>query len=237
MDFWSAVSGLEQALWDLAGKRLGVPVVSLLGGPCRERIRVYANGWYSGARTPDATRRRRRRRWRAASARSSSIPFPGRGARTSPREAEQQVVETVRAVRDAVWAEGRSADRGPSAAGAHARRAGGAVAGALRAVLVRGAGVGPGHQRPRRVPARHPTADRHRRGALHQVPSSARCSSAAPRTSSTPTSATSVASRSSARSRRWPKAYHVVVLAAQLQQHYRRARRDAARVGGDPEFP
>jgi galactonate dehydratase len=54
MDFWSAVSGIEQALWDLAGKRLGVPVVSLLGGPCRERIRVYANGWYSGARTPDA---------------------------------------------------------------------------------------------------------------------------------------------------------------------------------------
>src|SRR5947199_7636145 len=54
MDFWSAVSGLEQALWDLAGKRLGVPVVSLLGGPCRERIRVYANGWYSGAKSPDA---------------------------------------------------------------------------------------------------------------------------------------------------------------------------------------
>ena len=44
MDFWSAVSGVEQALWDLAGKRLGVPVVTLLGGPCRERIRVYANG-------------------------------------------------------------------------------------------------------------------------------------------------------------------------------------------------
>src|SRR5205823_3167383 len=52
LDFFGAVSGIEQALWDLAGKRLGVPVVSLLGGPCRERIRVYANGWYSGAKTP-----------------------------------------------------------------------------------------------------------------------------------------------------------------------------------------
>ena len=32
MDFWSAVSGLEQALWDIAGKRHGVPVHELLGG-------------------------------------------------------------------------------------------------------------------------------------------------------------------------------------------------------------
>src|SRR6185503_4873145 len=52
MDFWSAVSGLEQALWDIAGKRHRVPVHALLGGPCRERVRVYANGWYGGAKTP-----------------------------------------------------------------------------------------------------------------------------------------------------------------------------------------
>lgn len=42
----SAVSGIDQALWDLAGKRLGVPVHVLLGGPVRERIRVY--GWIGG---------------------------------------------------------------------------------------------------------------------------------------------------------------------------------------------
>src|SRR5246127_2186600 len=52
MDFWSAVSGLEQALWDIAGKRHGVPVHALLGGPCRERIRVYANGWYGKSKSP-----------------------------------------------------------------------------------------------------------------------------------------------------------------------------------------
>lgn len=37
----SALSGVEQALWDLAGKSLGVPVYRLLGGPTRDRIRLY----------------------------------------------------------------------------------------------------------------------------------------------------------------------------------------------------
>ncbi|HEX7746364.1 MAG TPA: galactonate dehydratase [Micromonosporaceae bacterium] len=42
----SAVSGLDQALWDIAGKQYGVPVHQLLGGPVRDRIRVY--GWVGG---------------------------------------------------------------------------------------------------------------------------------------------------------------------------------------------
>jgi L-alanine-DL-glutamate epimerase-like enolase superfamily enzyme len=37
----SAVAGIDIALWDLKGKRLGVPVYDLLGGPTRERVRVY----------------------------------------------------------------------------------------------------------------------------------------------------------------------------------------------------
>ena len=37
----SALSGLEQAMWDITGKSLGVPVHQLLGGAVRERIRVY----------------------------------------------------------------------------------------------------------------------------------------------------------------------------------------------------
>ncbi|HSR66612.1 MAG TPA: galactonate dehydratase [Acidobacteriota bacterium] len=41
----SAVSGLEQALWDLSGKHYGIPVYRLLGGPCRQRVPVYASGW------------------------------------------------------------------------------------------------------------------------------------------------------------------------------------------------
>ncbi len=42
----SAVAGLDQALWDIAGRSLGVPVHQLLGGPVRDRIRVY--GWVGG---------------------------------------------------------------------------------------------------------------------------------------------------------------------------------------------
>ena len=42
----SAVSGLDQALWDIAGKHFDTPVHQLLGGPVRDRIRVY--GWVGG---------------------------------------------------------------------------------------------------------------------------------------------------------------------------------------------
>jgi galactonate dehydratase len=40
---FAAMSGLEQALWDLAGQILGVPVYQLLGGSVRDRVRLYAN--------------------------------------------------------------------------------------------------------------------------------------------------------------------------------------------------
>ena len=40
---FAATSALEQALWDLTGQLLGVPVSALLGGPVRNRIRLYAN--------------------------------------------------------------------------------------------------------------------------------------------------------------------------------------------------
>jgi galactonate dehydratase len=42
----SAVAGLDQALWDIAGKALGAPVHQLLGGHVRDRIRMY--GWVGG---------------------------------------------------------------------------------------------------------------------------------------------------------------------------------------------
>ena len=37
----SALSGIDQALWDIKGKLLNVPVFELLGGPTRDRVRVY----------------------------------------------------------------------------------------------------------------------------------------------------------------------------------------------------
>lgn len=39
----SAVAGIDQALWDLKGKALGAPVHELLGGPTRDRVRVYTS--------------------------------------------------------------------------------------------------------------------------------------------------------------------------------------------------
>ena len=42
----SAVAGIDQALWDIAGKHYEAPVHALLGGPVRERVRVYA--WVGG---------------------------------------------------------------------------------------------------------------------------------------------------------------------------------------------
>jgi galactonate dehydratase len=44
----SAVAGIDQALWDIAGKTYGVPVYDLLGGPVRDKVRIY--GWIGGDR-------------------------------------------------------------------------------------------------------------------------------------------------------------------------------------------
>ena len=39
-----AISGIDLALWDLAGKALGIPACKLLGGAYRDRVKVYASG-------------------------------------------------------------------------------------------------------------------------------------------------------------------------------------------------
>ncbi|MDR1133119.1 MAG: galactonate dehydratase [Synergistaceae bacterium] len=50
----SAIAGIDQALWDIKGKLYGAPVYELLGGQCRERMRVY--GWIGGDRPDDVGR-------------------------------------------------------------------------------------------------------------------------------------------------------------------------------------
>lgn len=47
----SAIAGIDQALWDIKGKTLGVPVYELLGGRCRDSIKVYS--WVGGDRPSD----------------------------------------------------------------------------------------------------------------------------------------------------------------------------------------
>jgi len=47
----SAIAGIDQALWDIKGKRLGVPVYELLGGLVRDRMKTYS--WVGGDRPAD----------------------------------------------------------------------------------------------------------------------------------------------------------------------------------------
>lgn len=49
----SAISGIDQALWDIFGKSAGLPVYQLLGGACRDTVRVYGG---CGGETPEAIR-------------------------------------------------------------------------------------------------------------------------------------------------------------------------------------
>ena len=48
-----AISAIEIACWDILGQHLKVPIHQLLGGKVRDKIKVYANGWYSGERSPE----------------------------------------------------------------------------------------------------------------------------------------------------------------------------------------
>ncbi|MBQ7235703.1 MAG: galactonate dehydratase [Clostridia bacterium] len=49
----SALSAVEMALWDILGKSLNVPVYQLLGGKVNDKVRIYVNGWFAGAKTPE----------------------------------------------------------------------------------------------------------------------------------------------------------------------------------------
>lgn len=102
MDFWSALSALEQALWDIVGKACGQPVYNLLGGPCRDRIRVYANGWSDGASTPDALARCAADIVARGFSALKFDPFSNPWRTHIGRAEEELAVERVRAVREAV---------------------------------------------------------------------------------------------------------------------------------------
>ena len=55
----SAISGIEQALWDISGKMAGLPIYRMLGGAVRDRMRVYS--WIGGDRPDDVVAEARRR--------------------------------------------------------------------------------------------------------------------------------------------------------------------------------
>ena len=93
----SALSGLEQALWDIKGKALGVPVYELLGGRTRDRVRVYT---HCGGRTPEAAAERAKRLVEAG---YTALKFgTGPAGRTDSRMVVRQAAATMEAVRKAV---------------------------------------------------------------------------------------------------------------------------------------
>jgi galactonate dehydratase len=101
MEFYCAVSGIEQALWDIVGKATGQPVYNLLGGAARSQIRVYANGWGGGGSLEQLAAAAQ-----AVVARGFTAlkfdPFPNPWRAYIARREEETAVERVAAVREAV---------------------------------------------------------------------------------------------------------------------------------------
>ncbi len=100
----SAIATLEIACWDIVGQALGQPVYRLLGGAVRNRIKAYANGWYTVERTPvefhAAAKRVIAKSYRAL----KFDPFGSGFYELDPLE-KIRVIELVEAVRDAVGSE------------------------------------------------------------------------------------------------------------------------------------
>lgn len=95
------MSAIEQACWDILGKSLGVPIWQLWGGQHHERLRVYANGWYKGERTPEDFAARAKAMVDRGYTALKFDPFGGAYQQITP-ESEELSVEIVRAVRAAV---------------------------------------------------------------------------------------------------------------------------------------
>ena len=101
--FSTALSGIDLALWDLKGKALGVPLYELLGGPLRQRLRVYANGWYDVRGTPEEIAAQA---CEVVSMGYTALKFDpfGHTAYTLSSQEAQVSVDRVAAVREAVGA-------------------------------------------------------------------------------------------------------------------------------------
>ena len=97
----TAIALVEMACWDIVGKALNQPVYRLMGGAVREKIKAYANGWYTVERTPEefasAAKRVVERGYQAA----KLDPFGG-GFYELERAEKLRSIALVEAVRSAV---------------------------------------------------------------------------------------------------------------------------------------
>jgi len=94
----SALAGIDQALWDIKGRALGVPVHELLGGRVRDRIKVYS--WIGGDRPAETAAAAREAVGRGFSAVKMNGPEELQYLDT--RDKVEKVVANVAAVREAV---------------------------------------------------------------------------------------------------------------------------------------
>jgi galactonate dehydratase len=96
----SAVSGFDQALWDIAGKVRGAPVHELLGGPVRDRARVYS--WIGGDEPEPAALAEEASAHMEAGFTAVKLLAAGRVARLDTAAATRAIVARAEAVRDAI---------------------------------------------------------------------------------------------------------------------------------------
>ena len=97
----SAVSGIEIACWDIVGKMCNQPLYQLLGGKVRDKIRVYANGWYQGPRTPEGFAEKAKEMVKMGYTALKFDPF-GRAYKFMSAKEEDIAINIVAAVRKAV---------------------------------------------------------------------------------------------------------------------------------------
>jgi galactonate dehydratase len=102
VELFCAISGIEQAMWDIVGKACKQPVYNLLGGKVREKIRVYANGWSYGMKEPDDYARAAEKVVKMGFTAMKFDPLPAPWRTWIPKEHERRAVRVVKAIRDAV---------------------------------------------------------------------------------------------------------------------------------------
>jgi galactonate dehydratase len=100
----SGIACVEMACWDIVGKALGQPVWRLLGGKVRDRIKAYANGWYTVERTPEAFHEAATKVIERGYHALKLDPF-GNGHLELDRAETVRAVSLVEAVRDAIGPE------------------------------------------------------------------------------------------------------------------------------------
>ncbi|MCI0394154.1 MAG: mandelate racemase/muconate lactonizing enzyme family protein [Chloroflexi bacterium] len=92
---------IEIACWDIMGKALNQPVYRLLGGAVREKIKAYANGWYTVERTPEEFHAAARQVVARGYGALKIDPF-GTGFYELDRAEKNRAVALIEAIRDAV---------------------------------------------------------------------------------------------------------------------------------------